>query len=130
MLDPSSFAYDQQAPLALEVLIERGQDGAIVRDIAYASPRGGRVPAYIILPIQQPPQAGLIFGHWGDGLKFYELASEPKQIAWYDNCNHELNALARLDRATWLCEKLLLARPSQEIVKLLERVPSPIPLES
>src|SRR5215470_19768850 len=40
MLDPSSFAYDQQVPLALEVLAERVQDGAIVRDINYASPRG------------------------------------------------------------------------------------------
>ena len=66
MLDPSSFAYDPQAPLALEVLAERVQDGAIIRDITYASPRGGKVPAYLILP-SQPPQAGLIFGHWGEG---------------------------------------------------------------
>ncbi len=34
MLDPSSFAYDRQAPLALEVLAERVQDGAIIRDEA------------------------------------------------------------------------------------------------
>ena len=45
MLDPSSFVYDRQAPLALEVLAERAQDGAIIRDITYASPRGGKVPA-------------------------------------------------------------------------------------
>lgn len=44
MLDPSSFVYDLQAPLALEVLAERMQDGAIVRDIIYASPRGGESP--------------------------------------------------------------------------------------
>src|SRR6266849_5007319 len=67
MLDPSSFAYDQQAPFALEVLAERVQNGAIVRDITFASPRGGKVPAYLIYPSQQPPQAGLIFGHWGEG---------------------------------------------------------------
>ncbi len=67
MLDPSTFAYDQQAPLAVEVLTERVQDGAIVRDITYASPRGGKVPAYLILPSQEPPLAGLIFGHWGEG---------------------------------------------------------------
>jgi len=67
MLDPSSFAYDQQAPLALEVLTEHEQDGVTVRDITYASPRGGKVPAYLILPSQQSPQAGLIFGHWGEG---------------------------------------------------------------
>jgi len=295
MLDPSSFAYDQQAPLALEILAERVQDGAIVRDITYASPHGGKVPAYLILPAERTPRAGLIFGHWGegnrvefvdeafvlarlgfvslcldapvrrpaayepqrtqpqtelqwvvdvrrgidvlletfalspervgyvghsygatfggvvagvehrisafvlmagwyamselartsavpvlaearskippevfaiymdamapldaryyighaapsqlffqfarndtsvaaeDGRRYFELASEPKQIAWYDHCGHEFNAQARLDRATWLCETLHLPRPSQEIVRLLEEVPPPTPLES
>lgn len=292
MLDSSSFEYDQQAPLALEILTERVHDGAIVRDITYASPREGKVPAYLILP-SQPPQAGLIFGHWGegdrnefldealvltrlgfaslcldapfrrpaiyepqqmppmaylqwivdvrrgvdilleafavpperigyighsysatfggviagiehrisafvlmagwyamselartssvpvlaearnkvgpevfahymdamasldarhfignaapsqlffqfalhdtsvlaeDGQQYFELASSPKQIAWYDNCNHELSAQARLDRAIWLCETLRLERPSQEILELLEQVDTPTPL--
>jgi len=295
MLDPSSFEYDQQAPLALEVLTEREQDGVTVRDITYASPRGGKVPAYLILPAERTPRAGLIFGHWGegnrvefvdeaivlarldfvslcldapvrrpaayepqrtqpleelqwiadvrrgvdvlleacslspgqvgyvghsygatfggvvagvehristfvlmagwyalselartstvpvlvearskipsevfalymdamapldarhyighaapsylffqfarndssvaaeDGRRYFELASEPKQIAWYDHCGHEFNAQARLDRATWLCEVLHLPWPSQEIIELLEQVPSPTPLES
>jgi cephalosporin-C deacetylase-like acetyl esterase len=67
MLDPSSFAYAQQAPLALEIVAERVQNGALVRDITYGSPHGGKVPAYLILPAQQTPQAGLIFGHWGEG---------------------------------------------------------------
>jgi dienelactone hydrolase len=295
MLDPASFAYDRQVPLALEVLAERVQDGANVRDITYASPRGGKVPAYLILPSQQPPRAGMIFGHWGegnraefvdealvltrlgfvslcldapfrrpaeyepqrmqpqaelqwisdvrrgidvlmeasspppehvgyvghsfgatfggviaaverrigafilmagwyafaelartssipvlaqardkippgvfalymdamapldarhyighaapsrlffqfarndtavlaeDGRRYFELASEPKQIAWYDDCNHELNAQARLDRVIWLCESFHLAGPSPEVVKILERVPSPTALEN
>jgi dienelactone hydrolase len=295
MLDPSYFAYDQQAPLALEVKAERAQDGAMVRDITYASPHGGKVPAYLIVPSQQKPQAGLTFGHWGEGnreefvqeaivlarlgfvslcldsphrraaayepqraepqaelqwivdvrrgidllsahfqlpperlgyvghsygasyggtiagiehritayilmagwyaaseltrtslnpvlveqrkripadilnaylaamapldaqhyighaapsqlffqyarddrsvsaeegQRFFELASEPKQIAWYEHCGHEFNAQARLDRVTWLCESLHLAQPSQELVQLLEQVPSPTPLES
>jgi dienelactone hydrolase len=294
MLDPSSFIYDQQAPLALEILAERMQNGALIQDISYASPYGGKVPAYLIFPEQQPPQAGLIFGHWGegdrsefvdeaivltrlgfaslcldaparrpaayeplrtqpqtelqwvvdvrrgvdlllqtfsllpehigyvghsygatyggvvagvehrisafvlmagwyalselartsavpvlaearskippkvfaiymdamapldarhyighaapsplffqfarndvgvvveDGQRYFELASEPKQIAWYDNCGHEFNAQARLDRAIWLCEKLRLAQPSQEILELLEGIPAPTPLE-
>jgi len=64
-----------------------------------------------------------------DGKRYFELASEPKQIAWYDHCNHAFNTLARLDRAIVLCEQLGLARPSQEILNLLEQVPSPIPLE-
>jgi dienelactone hydrolase len=293
MLDPSSFAYDRQAPLALEVLAERAQDGALVRDIAYASPRGGKVSAYLILPAQQPARAGLIFGHWGEGNRgefvdeavvltrpgfvslcldapwrrpaeyepqrrqpqmelqwiadvrrgvdllqdeyalasgqigyvghsygatfggvltgverrisafvlmagwyamselartstvpilaearskippevfeaymdamapldarhyigqaapahlffqyarndpsvlpqdgevYFELASEPKRIAWYDDCGHELNARACLDRATWLCETLHLDRPSDEIMHMLVQVPVPVPL--
>ncbi|HLQ29560.1 MAG TPA: hypothetical protein VK140_10030 [Ktedonobacteraceae bacterium] len=64
-----------------------------------------------------------------DGQRYFKLASEPKQITWYDNCNHELNAQARLDRATWLCTTLGLAQPSQEVLDLLGQVPSPIPLE-
>src|SRR5215470_16657824 len=28
---------------------------------------GGKVPAYLIVPWQQPPQTGLIFGHWEKG---------------------------------------------------------------
>ncbi|MFL5652873.1 MAG: alpha/beta hydrolase [Ktedonobacteraceae bacterium] len=64
-----------------------------------------------------------------DGERYFELGSSPKQIAWYD-CKHAFNAQARLDRAIFLCEQLGLARPSPETLNLLERVPSPLPLES
>lgn len=67
MINSSSFEYDQQAPLALTILLERMQDGATIQDIMYASPRGGKVPGYLILPSQQAPEARLIFGHWGEG---------------------------------------------------------------
>ncbi|GER90286.1 hypothetical protein KDW_44480 [Dictyobacter vulcani] len=36
---------------------------------------------------------------------FFETASKPKQLRWYDS-SHELNAQARIDRATWLCQEL------------------------
>ncbi|HXX77652.1 MAG TPA: hypothetical protein VEI53_04120 [Ktedonobacteraceae bacterium] len=101
MLDPSTFAYDQQMPLTVEILSERVQNGAIVRDITYASPRGGKVTAYLILP-----------------------------FAWYNNCGHALDAQVRLERVTWLCAQFGLPEPSQEILNLLEQVPSPVPLES
>ncbi len=39
------------------------------------------------------------------GQAFYDAASEPKRIAWYD-CGHELNEQATRDRETWLCEQL------------------------
>ena len=67
MLDPSLFQYDENAPFELQVLAERAAGGAVIRDITYASPRGGQVPAYLITPSQSAPQAGVIFGHWGEG---------------------------------------------------------------
>lgn len=295
MLDPSIFQYDQKAPLAFTVLSEHTQDHAIIQDISYASPVGGKVAAYLIGPSESKPAAGLIFGHWGEGdreefvdeavilarsgfislclnapyrrpedyepqiaeppqaelqwimdvrrgvdllleqfalspdaigyvghsysatyggtiagierrisayvlmggwyalselmrtsshpmierdrnatppeefqeyltamasldashyigkaapahlffqfardddfvpvkdaERYFELASEPKQIAWYENCGHELSAQARIDRTIFLCEQLGLAQPSQEILDLLEKVPAPVPLE-
>jgi hypothetical protein len=65
-----------------------------------------------------------------DGQRYFELANEPKQINWYDNCNHELSAQAHLDRVIWLCAQFGLPRPSQDILDLLEQVPSQVPLES
>jgi len=62
------------------------------------------------------------------GELYYALASEPKQIAWYD-CKHAFNAVARCDRARFLCEHLGVDLPSAEIVALLEQVRSPLPLE-
>jgi len=295
MLDPSAFLYDQNAPIDLVVLSERTRGDAVIQDVSYASPRGGKVSGYLIASHASKPRAGLIFGHWGEGdreefveeavilarlgfvslcldapyrrpeeyepqlaepqqgdlqwimdvrrgadlllerfalspdclgyvghsygatfggviagierrikayvlmagwyslselmqtsshplierdrnetppeefqayltamapldachyignaapahlffqfarnddfvpvkdaERYFELASEPKQIAWYDDCGHELSAQARLDRAFFLCEQLGLTPPSQEVLKLLESVPSPSSLE-
>jgi dienelactone hydrolase len=41
------------------------------------------------------------------GQAFYEAASEPKRVVWYD-CGHELNEQATQDREAWLCEQLRL----------------------
>ena len=35
--------------------------------MAYVSPHGEKGSAFLIVPLEQPPQAGLIFGHWGEG---------------------------------------------------------------
>jgi hypothetical protein len=294
MLDSSFFARNQQAPLEQVVLGERIQGSATIQDITYASPHSGKVAGYLIFPSNSPTEAGLLFGHWGegnreefvdeaiiltrlgfaslcldapyrrpaeykpleeppmaevqwivdvrrgvdllqdrfslmpeqfgyighsygatfggaitcieyrfkvhvlmagwyafseimrsslhplivkdreatppeefkayldamapldaihyighaapahllfqfahndefvteaDGKRYFELASEPKRLAWYDNCGHELNAQARLDRVTWLCSTLSLALPSQEILDLLAQVPEPRPVE-
>ena len=295
MLDPAAFDYDRDAPLELQIVSGRTQDGVIIHDVTYASPGGGLIPAYLIVPAQQVPRAGVIFGHWGEGNReefvaealilarmgvvglcldapyrrpmehepaladiprldrqwvvdvrrsvdllherfhllagqvgyvghsytatlggavagiehritahvlmagegalsewmlisthpglvherettppddyraylaglapldarhyighaapsqlffqfarhdeflpaerggrYFAMASDPKRIAWYD-CKHAFNAQARHERILFLCEQLGLARPSPEILALLEQVPTPTPLEA
>jgi len=67
MLDPAAFDYDRDAPLDLQIVSEQTQDGVTVHDVTYGSPGGGLIPAYLIVPAQQAPRAGVIFGHWGEG---------------------------------------------------------------
>lgn len=39
-------------------------DGATVTDLSYASPLGGRVPAYVVRPKGNGPHPVVVFGHW------------------------------------------------------------------
>ena len=63
------FDYDSTAPLDLQTrLFER--DGSVdVFGADYASPKGGRVPAFIVAPRHKSSAkfAGIVFGHWGLG---------------------------------------------------------------
>jgi len=65
------FDYDQKAPLEIrEAGVEQRGDVAI-HDISYASPKGGRVPAYLVVPKGKGPFAAVICGHWyQDGSPF------------------------------------------------------------
>ena len=58
------FDYDRKAPLGIkEVGVEhRGQ--ITIHDISYASPKGGLVPAYLVVPKGKGPFAAVIWGHW------------------------------------------------------------------
>jgi dienelactone hydrolase len=57
------FDYDQQAPLDVQE-VESWRDGAVtVSDITYASPKGGRVPATLVVPDGAGPFAGLLVQH-------------------------------------------------------------------
>ena len=58
------FDYDQNAPLDIREVGAEMRDGVTIRDISYASPKGGRVPAYLVLPPGKGPYAGILFGHW------------------------------------------------------------------
>jgi cephalosporin-C deacetylase-like acetyl esterase len=58
------FDYDQKAPLDVkEVGVEHRGDVA-VHDLSYASPKGGRVPAYLVVPKGKGPFAAIVWGHW------------------------------------------------------------------
>jgi dienelactone hydrolase len=68
------FSYDARAPLDVrEAKIDR-RGGAEVHDLSYASPRGGRVPAYLVVPPGPGPFAGLVYLHWGQGNRSELLA--------------------------------------------------------
>jgi dipeptidyl aminopeptidase/acylaminoacyl peptidase len=58
------FDYDQKTPLDIQesTVVHRG--GISIHDISYASPLGGRAPAYLIVPSGAGPFAAVIWGHW------------------------------------------------------------------
>jgi cephalosporin-C deacetylase-like acetyl esterase len=62
------FGYDPHAPLNCEVLSLTAKDGYSIRDVAYTSPLGGKVPAYLVMPeVAKAPFPAIIFAHSGQG---------------------------------------------------------------
>lgn len=61
------FSYDPAAPLDVRETRVESLPGATVHDVSYGSPKGGRVPAYLVVPRGEGPFAGIIFVHWGQG---------------------------------------------------------------
>lgn len=58
------FDYDQRTPLGIkEIGVER-RGNVRVHDITYASPKGGVVPSYLVVPEGKGPFAAVIWGHW------------------------------------------------------------------
>jgi len=58
------FDYDQRAPLGLKQIGIQHREHANVYDITYESPKGGVVPAYLVVPKGRGPFAAVIWGHW------------------------------------------------------------------
>ena len=58
------FEYDQKAPLDIQELGVERRGAVTIHDISYASPKGGRVPAYLVVPQGRGPFAAVIWGHW------------------------------------------------------------------
>jgi dienelactone hydrolase len=61
------FAYDRAAPLDVRQQDSTVIGQTVVHDVSYASPKGGRVPAYLVVPHAGTPHAGVVFVHWGQG---------------------------------------------------------------
>lgn len=58
------FDYDRKAPLDIKEAGIEHRGNVAIHDISYASPRGGRVPAYLVVPGGKGPFAAVIWGHW------------------------------------------------------------------
>jgi hypothetical protein len=58
------FDYDRNALLNIREEHKEERDGATIIYLSYDSPRGGRVPATLVLPPGKGPFAGILFGHW------------------------------------------------------------------
>jgi dienelactone hydrolase len=58
------FEYDQKAPLDIQQVAVEHRGDVTIEDISYASPKGGRVPAYLVVPRGKGPFAAVIWGHW------------------------------------------------------------------
>jgi len=58
------FDYDQKAPLDVQEIGVERRGEVLVHDISYASPKGGRVPAYLVVPRGNGPFAAVVWGHW------------------------------------------------------------------
>ena len=59
-----AFDYDSKAPLDIQEVGVEHRGTVTVQDISYASPKGGRVPAYLVVPEGKGPFAAVIWGHW------------------------------------------------------------------
>jgi dienelactone hydrolase len=58
------FDYDPKGSIDIQEVGVEHRDGVAIRDISYASPKGGRVPAYLVVPKGKGPFAAVIWGHW------------------------------------------------------------------
>ncbi len=74
------FNYDAKAPLDIQEKATLERNGAKVIDLTYASPRQGRVTAFLVVPSDKGPFAAVLFGHWGGGTRT-EFLSEAELYA-------------------------------------------------
>lgn len=75
------FAYDATKPINLTIgKSETPAAGVTVSEISYDSPKGGRVPGYLVVPSGKGPFAAIVYMHWGQGNRG-EFLSEAVEMA-------------------------------------------------
>jgi dienelactone hydrolase len=63
------FDYDSHRPLDIHDNTVKDFNCGVIHDITYASPSGGPISAYLIVPKSHGPFAAMVFGHWGNGTR-------------------------------------------------------------
>ena len=58
------FDYDQKAPLGIKEITVEHRGSTSIYDITYNSPKGGLVPAYLVIPYGKGPFPAVVWGHW------------------------------------------------------------------
>ncbi|WP_238933445.1 hypothetical protein [Brevibacillus choshinensis] len=62
------FEYDRSLPLGFEEYSSIEKDAFTIRDVSYASPLDGKVPAFLVVPNRESqPSPAVIFMHPGQG---------------------------------------------------------------
>ena len=63
------FDYDAKAPLDVQQIGVEERDGVSIHDLTYASPKGGRVPTYLVVPKGKGPFPAVILMHGAPGTR-------------------------------------------------------------
>src|SRR2546422_9724577 len=73
------FDYDSKRPLDYSDTVNQTKNGVTIHDLQYASPKSGRVTAYLVVPEGKGPFVPIVFGHWGPGNRT-EFRSEERRV--------------------------------------------------
>jgi len=76
----SLFEYDKESPVAITENSVQQEDGFTLYDIHYPSPKGGDVPAYLLIPDGAGPFAAILLMHGSSGSRA-SLLSFAKDLA-------------------------------------------------
>lgn len=65
LADPSIFDYDKETAFDFREGAMKTREGVTVYDASFISPKGGRVPCYVVAPVKKGKYAGIVWQHGG-----------------------------------------------------------------